>query len=176
MTPGLDADELETWRVFQVMRRQLDLTLERRLQADAGISSADFAILASLADTPTKMLRAGRIGDLIGWEKSRVSHQLSRMEARGLIRRAECGDDARGVWIELTPDGNRAVLAALRDHTAAIRQYFFGLVDDDERTLLADISRRVIDAINPPLCDPDDEPAPDATVAADDREVAHARD
>lgn len=167
MTAGLDADQLETWRVFQVMRRQLDLTLERRLQADAGISSADFAILASLADTPGKMLRAGRIGDLIGWEKSRVSHQLSRMEARGLIRRVECGDDARGVWIELTPDGNRAVLAALRDHTDAIRQYFFGLVSDDEQQLLADISRRVLDAINPPLCDPDaDAAGPDGPADA----------
>lgn len=169
MTAGLDAQELETWRLFQVMRRQLDLTLERRLQSDAGISSADFAILVSLEDHPDKRLRAGRIGDLIGWEKSRVSHQLSRMEQRGLIRRTECGDDARGVWIEPTADGRRAVLAAMRDHTAAIRQYFFGVVTDEEQRLLADLSRRVLDTINPPLCDSEAEGATPVDAGADAR-------
>jgi DNA-binding MarR family transcriptional regulator len=167
MTAGLDAHELETWRVFQVMRRQLDLTLERRLQADAGISTADFAILVSLEEHPDRRMRAGRIGDLIGWEKSRVSHQLSRMEQRGLIHRTECGDDARGVWIEPTADGRRAVLAAMRDHTAAIRQYFFGVVNEDEQRLLADLSRRVLEAIDPPLCHPESDSA-----ASDDAEAA----
>lgn len=138
------------------MRRQLDLTLERRLQADAGISSADFAILVSLHEQPERRLRAGRIGDIIGWEKSRVSHQLKRMEQRGLVSRAECDDDARGVWIELTPDGRRAVLAAMRDHAEAIRQYFFDQVTEDERALLLSVSQRVLDTINPPVCSDDD--------------------
>lgn len=140
------------------MRRQLDLMLERRLQADAGISSADFAVLMSLQEEPTRRLRAGRIGDLIGWEKSRVSHQLSRMEQRGLVTRENCGDDARGVWIVLTADGSRAVLAALRDHTAAIRQYFFDLVSEEEQGILQSVSTRVLDTINPPICQDDKAP------------------
>lgn len=137
------------------MRRQLDLTLERRLQADAGISSADFAVLMSLQEEPARRLRAGRIGDLIGWEKSRVSHQLSRMEQRGLVTREECGDDARGVWIGITAEGSRAVLAALRDHTEAIRQYFFDLLSPEEQEMLHSVSFRVLDAINPPICQPE---------------------
>src|SRR6188768_946715 len=98
MGAALDDEEVDVWRAFSLMRRQLDLTLERRLQADGGISSADFAILVALQDEPSRRLRAGRIADLIGWEKSRVSHQLKRMENRGLVTREECGDDARGVW------------------------------------------------------------------------------
>lgn len=153
MATPLDQDELETWRAFTLMRRQLELTLERRLQADAGISNADFTILASLQTEPSRRLRAGRIADIIGWEKSRVSHQLKRMEQRGLITREECGDDARGVWIVQTSDGSRAVLAALRDHTDAIREYFFDLLSEDEKSNLLGISRRVLDTINPPICD-----------------------
>jgi DNA-binding MarR family transcriptional regulator len=153
MTASLSEQELATWRGFALMRRQLDLMLERRLQADAGISSADFAVLMSLQEEPTRRLRAGRIGDLIGWEKSRVSHQLSRMEQRGLVTRENCGDDARGVWIVLTADGSRAVLAALRDHTAAIRQYFFDLVTEEEQGILQSVSTRVLDTINPPICE-----------------------
>ena len=55
--------EMELWRSFYVMRRQLELTLERRLQADAGISSADYEILIALFNSPSKRLRAGQIGD-----------------------------------------------------------------------------------------------------------------
>jgi len=145
-------DERELWRAFFLMRRQLDLTLERRLQADAGISSADFEILAALDDEPAKRLRAGRIADLIGWEKSRVSHQLTRMERRGLVKREECGDDARGVWVVLTNEGSRAVASAGSDHQAAIREYFFDILDDDQKSSLFESSQRVLDAINPPVC------------------------
>lgn len=153
MTAETTESEKELWRSFYVMRRQLELTLERRLQADAGISTADYEILIALFSSPSKRLRAGQVGDLIGWEKSRVSHQITRMEQRELVKREECGDDARGVWIVLTADGNRAVLGAERDRRDAVRQYFFDVLSDDEKQTLSEISRKVLDTIKPPICD-----------------------
>lgn len=144
--------ESDLWRTFFVMRRQLELTLERRLQADAGISSADYEILSSLFDEPARRLRAGQIGDIIGWEKSRVSHQLTRMEQRGLVKRVACGDDARGVWVVLTAEGSSAVVAAADDRGAAVREYFFDVLTDEEKTVLRTISARVLDKIKPPIC------------------------
>ncbi|CAN5164950.1 MarR family transcriptional regulator [soil metagenome] len=145
-------EERELWKAFYIMRRQLELTLERRLHADAGISSADYEILIALNEDPAKRLRAGQIGDIIGWEKSRVSHQITRMEQRGLVKREECGDDARGVWVVLTEDGDSAVLSTRRDRTAAIREYFFDVLTDDEKSVLMNISTRVLDRIDPPIC------------------------
>ena len=148
----MNPEEKELWRSFYVMRRQLELTLERRLQADAGISTPDYEILMALATEPSRRLRAGQIGDLIGWEKSRVSHQISRMEQRELVKREECGDDARGVWVVLTEEGESAVQGAAPDRAEAVRQYFFDLLDEDEKRVLTSISRKVLDTINPPIC------------------------
>lgn len=153
MSDPTTPEERALWRTFFVMRRQLELTLERRLQADAAISSADFEILVSLIDSPNHQLRAGQIGDIIGWEKSRVSHQITRMENRGLVTRQECGDDARGVWVVLTAEGSRSALSALHDHRAAVREYFFDVLTEDEKTVLFGISAKVLDTINPPICE-----------------------
>lgn len=152
MSPETTDQERELWRSFFMMRRQLELTLERRLQADAGISTADYEILMSLFESVDQRLRAGQIGDIIGWEKSRVSHQITRMEARDLVTREECGDDARGVWVVLTPSGERAVVGASKDRRAAVHRYFFDVLTDDEKTALSAISHKVLDGINPPLC------------------------
>jgi len=159
MTTETTQHEKELWRSFYIMRRQLELTLERRLQADAGISTADYEILIALFNEPTKQLRAGQIGDLIGWEKSRVSHQITRMEQRELVKRQECGDDARGVWVVLTEEGDRAVLNAERDRREAVRQYFFDVLDEEEKSILMRISHKVLDTIKPPICDEVNAPA-----------------
>lgn len=153
MTRGLSDREREVWRSFHHMRRQLDLTLERRLLADAGISTADFEILLSLKEADDHRLRAGRIADLIGWEKSRVSHQLTRMEGRGLVTRENCDDDARGVWIVASAAGLGAVDHAIGDRAAVIREYFLDVLSDDEQAALVDASRRVLDRLAPPICD-----------------------
>ncbi|CAN5344843.1 MarR family transcriptional regulator [soil metagenome] len=159
MTTETTQHEMELWRSFYIMRRQLELTLERRLQADAGISTADYEILIALFNDPAKRMRAGQIGDIIGWEKSRVSHQITRMEQRDLVKRQECGDDARGVWVVLTEDGDRAVLNAANDRQEAVRQYFFDVLDDDEKDALLRISHKVLDTIKPPICDEVNAPA-----------------
>lgn len=144
-------NEWAGWRAFYLMRRQLDLALERQLQADAHISAPEYELLLALYGAPGKQLRVGEIGERIGWEKSRVSHQVSRTEKRGLVERRECDSDARGVWIVLTNEGRRAVLGATRDHTAAIRRYFFDVLTEEELAVLSDISARVLDAIDPPV-------------------------
>ena len=155
MTDGTGVSETEwtAWRTFTSMRRQLDVALERQLQRDGDISAAEYSVLITLFEAEGKQLRARDIGMVLAWEKSRVSHQVSRMEKRGLVGRRECDTDARGTWITLTADGKRAVLSAMREHAATIRSYFFDVVTADELEALRSASERVLGVITPVNCD-----------------------
>ena len=146
MAERLSDDEWAVWDAFYSMRRRLDRALELRLHADSGVSAPEYEILVGLGRSDDRRLRVRDIAEQIGWEKSRVSHQVTRMERRGLVRRTECVSDARGTWVELTPDGRRAMLAATRGHTAAIKRYFADVLGADAEVVQA-FSGRVLEAI-----------------------------
>ena len=152
-TTRVTEQEWDAWRSFISMRRQLDLALERQLQRDADISGSDYSVLVSLFEAENKQLRARELGTVLAWEKSRVSHQVSRMEKRGLVERRECDTDARGTWIELTPAGSRAVLGARREHATTLRDYFFDVLKPEELAVIKSASDRVLDVITPANCD-----------------------
>lgn len=148
----ISESEWMAWRGLQVMQRQLHAALEERLQADAAISSPDFDVLSTLASAERNAVRSGDLAMLMGWEKSRLSHQVRRMESRGLIRRRECETDLRGTWIELTDAGREAVSAALPDHRSALRSLFFDLLNSEEKAALAKVADKVIGAMDPEPC------------------------
>ncbi|MCU1469223.1 MAG: MarR family transcriptional regulator [Glaciihabitans sp.] len=149
---SVSQDEWDVWRAFFRMRRHLDLALERQLQHDAEISGPDYEILLALFESPDKQLRARELGTLLGWEKSRLSHQVTRMERRGLVQRTECDTDARGTWIGITADGSRATLGAMRDHALSIRRFFFDVLTDEEKRVFKDVSGRVMEVLDPSPC------------------------
>jgi DNA-binding MarR family transcriptional regulator len=145
----ISAQEWTVWRTFLTMRRQLDREIEHQLQHDADISGSDYEVLLTLFESPDRQLRVRELVEKLAWEKSRVSHQLTRMEKRGLVLRSECDTDARGTWVGITADGRRAVLGAMRDHATTIRRVFFDVVTDEERDTLLALSNRVLEALAP---------------------------
>ena len=155
----IDEAEWALWRGFLTMHRDLMRELDGRLQRDAGISQGDYSVLLMLFDAPDRRLRPGALGEALAWEKSRLSHQLTRMAARGLIERAECNTDGRGTWVVLTREGRRTLLHAVRDHAASIRKLFLDALDPEEKALLARASERVLErlreAAEPERCAPE---------------------
>ena len=149
----VSTEEWDSWMSFRSMSRKLELALERQLQQDAEISAADYGVLHALLQAPERQLRARDLGRALLWEKSRVSHQVKRMEKRGLLERRECETDARGSWIGLTNDGARAVLGATRDHAATLRRYFFDVLDPAELAAFKAVSDRVVGIIDPEICE-----------------------
>lgn len=137
-----------TWDAFHDVWRRLDRALDRAVQQGAGISIPEFEILIGLQRAPDHRLRVRDVAAGIGWEKSRVSHQVTRMVGRGLVARADCPTDGRGSWVTMTAEGRRAVLAGIRAHTAALEQLFWRPVGTDADALRS-VSHRVLDALGP---------------------------
>jgi DNA-binding MarR family transcriptional regulator len=140
---GLDPADWAMWRAFTGMRRALERALEQRLQRDAGISTADFDILRSLAEADGHRLRAGALAESIDWEKSRISHQVRRMAERGLVERAECPTDARGTWVVLADRGADAFAAASCGYVEVLQQAFFDGLEPQQKQALQAVSQRV---------------------------------
>jgi DNA-binding MarR family transcriptional regulator len=149
----LSVEDWATWRALSIMSAQLDVELDRRLRSAANVSRAEFQVLSTLNEVADNRLRPGELGELLGWEKSRVSHQLTRMESRGLVDRDNCDSDARGTWVSLTPVGRDAVEAIADQYGAAIYELLFASLNDDERARLHDAAVRVLERLNPAVCD-----------------------
>lgn len=146
--PEVSPTDWDLWRTMRAMNQHLSRELDRQLQRDAGISQADYGILITLFDAPDRRMRTGELGDLLAWEKSRVSHQVARMEARGLVKRVECESDGRGTWVTLAADGKRALLGAMREHATAIRELFFDELRDSEKQVMLRAMTRVLGKLN----------------------------
>lgn len=145
-TRWLDQREARLWRAFYEMRRQLDRVIERQL-TEAGLSSADYELLVPLSEATGDEVRARDLGRVVGWDRSRLSHQLRRMEQRGLLRRRDCPTDARGTMIALTAAGRKAVEAAAPGHVATVRRHFVDLLSPTEIDVLSDVAIRVRDNV-----------------------------
>src|SRR3712207_2367923 len=121
MTRWLDEREQRVWRSWLLASTRLEAHLARRMQADGDISMSDFAVLVQLSEAPEGRLRAFALGRALQWEKSRLSHHLTRMERRGLVGREDCGTDRRGAFVVLAPAGREALGAAAPPHVDAVR-------------------------------------------------------
>jgi DNA-binding MarR family transcriptional regulator len=142
------SEDWDLWRTMRAMNEQLGRELDRQLQRDAGISQADYAILVTLFEAPDRRMRAGELGELLAWEKSRVSHQVARMTARGLVSREICEVDGRGTWVRLATDGKRALLGAMREHAVAIRELFLDELEPGEKEIMLRATKRVLAKLN----------------------------
>jgi len=106
-TRWLDERQQHLWRSYIRMNQELYARLEALQASEGGISAADYAVLVPLSEEPGGVLRARELGTEIGWDRSRLSHHLARMEKRGMGAREECAEDGRGLMVRLTPSGRR---------------------------------------------------------------------
>jgi DNA-binding MarR family transcriptional regulator len=147
MNRWLTDDEQQAWRGLLRMTSQLNARMNRQLQDDYGISLADYDVLVVLSEASAGRRRVFELADALAWEQSRVSHQLARMQRRGLVAREECPTDARGAFAVLTVTGRAAIERAAPAHVETVRQLVFDGLSRDQLAALTTVSSSVLDRL-----------------------------
>jgi DNA-binding MarR family transcriptional regulator len=124
--------ELAVWREYIETANALGRSLASGLQSTSGVSSGDYAVLLALSEADDHRLRSSALAEVMGWERSRLSHHLGRMEARGLIRRHRADPDNRGAAVEPTDEGLRIFRSASVSHLRLVRELFVDALTSEE--------------------------------------------
>ena len=146
----LQPEEWELWNTWMQAQRLLARELDRDLQRDYGISKAEFSVLVTLHQAPGGQLRVGELAESLDWEKSRVAHQLTRMEHRDLVDRTDNESSGRRIGIGLTAKGRGAVQSAILTHAGNLRRYFFEALTPGQAAAIQAWSRQLLDRIEAP--------------------------
>jgi DNA-binding MarR family transcriptional regulator len=133
-------EELRIWRDYIETAEALRSELASRLQSESSLSPGDYAVLLALSETQEQRMRSSELAAHIGWERSRLSHHLGRMERRGLIRREECVTDNRGAEVVLAPAGADAFRSASRPHLRAIRELFVEALTSEQLVAAGEVA------------------------------------
>ncbi len=141
------ADEDTAWRVFLGMSRDWFIVMERALSQDADASVADLELLEPLLDAGACGLRAKDLAAAAEWQDSRVSHQLRRMEQRGLVARARDREDARGTVVRLTEAGMRSAELARATRRRVVRQIILDVLGPEQLDALIGSAVRIRAAV-----------------------------
>ncbi|MCY9782888.1 MarR family transcriptional regulator [Nocardiopsis sp. EMB25] len=121
----LSADEQSVWRSILRVNAALYDGLERDLRSRCGISLVEYGILVHLSEAEDRRLRMRALADSVIVSKSRLSHQVARLERDGYVRREHCDDDRRGLWAILTDEGAELLERAAPGHATKVRELLF---------------------------------------------------
>lgn len=135
----LDAEEQRTWRRFLAVNSLLQERLDRDLRRRDGRTLVEYAILVHLSEADGHRMRMHALADSVIVSKSRLSHQVARLEQEGYVRRESCAEDRRGSWAVLTDKGGRALSRAAPGHVAQVRANLFDRLTPEQAASLGEI-------------------------------------
>jgi DNA-binding MarR family transcriptional regulator len=145
----LDEQELSSWRRFIAVVERLPGVLDGQLRRDASLSHFEYLVLGMLSEAPERRLRMSTLAQNTNATLPRLSHVVSRLEARGLIERRPCPDDRRATNAFLTPQGWDKVVESAPGHVATVRQHVVDALTPAQLEQLGDICEAVLDRLDP---------------------------
>ncbi|MGW0394051.1 MarR family winged helix-turn-helix transcriptional regulator [Streptomyces sp. NPDC003042] len=135
----LTESEQQAWYAWRRMFPLVNAGIARDLSQDSALSEADYDVLSVLGSTEGHGMRISALAVLMQWSRSRLSHQLTRMEQRGLVRREEVASDARGAEVVLTPSGVDAITAAAPLHVESVRRHLIDVLTPEQLRTFAEV-------------------------------------
>ena len=146
----LNDDEQSLWRLILAGMRTIDRVIDDTLQAGSDLSSSEFSVLVSLSEAEDQALRLRDLCAGLDWDRSRTSHQITRMERRGLVTKRKSEGDARGVIVSLTDEGMRRLRSAAPEDVEIVRRVVFDHMTPEQHVQLKTFMEQVIAVTNVP--------------------------
>lgn len=146
-TRWLDEREGAAWRAFLFASHLLERRIEEQLKAAAGLTHPQYEILVRLADAPDRQRRMTELARDVVVTKSALTYQITQLEKAGLVRRATCPSDDRGVLAVLTDDGMRCLERVAPGHVAVVRQFLIDRLTVEELDMMTTAMRKAQTAL-----------------------------
>lgn len=145
----LDPEELQIWASVATLLERLPSALDAQLQRDSGLSHFEHGVLFALDSAPDRSLRLSILAGYAHCSLSRLSRAISRLEARGWVKREIDPTDGRFTLGVLTPEGHEKVADSTPAHHALVRHLVFGSITAPQARQLSAIAQRITAAIGP---------------------------
>ncbi|MFC6146431.1 MarR family winged helix-turn-helix transcriptional regulator [Corynebacterium nasicanis] len=146
----LNDDEQALWRLILAGMRKIDRVMDDTLQACSDLSTSEFSVLVSLSEAEDQSLRLRDLCAGLEWDRSRTSHQITRMERRGLVDKRRSEGDGRGVIVSLTEEGMSRLRSAAPEHVEVVRRIIFDHMTPEQHAQLSSFMQQVVDVNNVP--------------------------
>lgn len=127
----LTDEEQRLWRSILNAKRAVDRSIDLQLQESLDISTADFSVLVVLSEAENNIVRMRTLCESLDWDRSRMSHQITRMERRGLVTKERCACDNRGIDVTLTEHGRNVIEKAAPNHVKLVRHVLFDVLGEN---------------------------------------------
>ena len=130
----------QAWRAFHKIGTRLLPHLSRQITSHSGISSAEYIVLVALSEIPVSNMSLNRLARGLGWEISRMSHQITRMEDGGLVKKTSSTTDSRSFDVSITTKGRKIAESAISLQSKEINHCFSDVLTQEQMKALIEIS------------------------------------
>ncbi|MFE2883760.1 MarR family winged helix-turn-helix transcriptional regulator [Streptomyces sp. NPDC059272] len=131
-SPPLDDSEMAHWIAWKQANDAVAAAVAREILDASALSVPDFSVLSRVIENGGGRMPQQELGLMLGWQRARLSRQLSRMADRGLLTR-ENGPAGRRV-IVATDAGRDALATARPAHARAVRRALLSPAAGDRKT------------------------------------------
>lgn len=137
---GMKELDSQAWRAFHKIGSRLLPHLSRQITSHSAITGAEYVVLVALSELKTTTVNLNRLAIGLGWETSRMSHQITRMQDAGLVQKIQSDSDARSFDVGITAHGREIINAAIPRQSKEINHCFSDILTTEQMKTLIEIS------------------------------------
>jgi DNA-binding MarR family transcriptional regulator len=140
---GMKELDSKAWRAFHKIGTSLLPHLGRQITNHSGITGAEYVVLVTLYESKVQNMNLNQLARGLGWEMSRMSHQITRMEDAGLVKKTKNIVDSRCFEVSITAKGRKIADTAIPLQSKEINHCFSNVLTQAQMKSLIEISEAI---------------------------------